>query len=123
VFGFGLIGAAVAVAPAARAQTASLTFDPSHCRRRQWSGEGLTTRVINFAGAQPAPGLGAASLVIPVRLPVGAALKEVTVPYINPAATPMVLDVFRFAAGGTYIQFVTFATTPEQLLHTRSTTT
>ena len=72
-----------------------------------WSGQALSTRVINFAGAQPAPGLGGGSLVLPVRMPVGAALKEVTVPYVNPAATPMVFDVFRFDAGGTYTQLAT----------------
>jgi hypothetical protein len=44
---------------------------------------------------------------MPVRMPVGATLKEITVPYLNPAATSIPLQVYRFDAGGMYTLLVT----------------
>jgi hypothetical protein len=71
----------------------------------EWSAQAPATRFVNDFGAQPQPITGA--LFMPIRLPVGASLREVTVPYFNPAATPMRLDVLRFDAGGNYTPVAT----------------
>jgi hypothetical protein len=67
----------------------------------EWSAQG-GFRVMDSGGAQPQPLGPASGLFMPIRMPVGATLKEVTVPYINTAATSMALDVERLDAGGVY---------------------
>jgi hypothetical protein len=55
-------------------------------------------------------------------MPVGAALKEVNVPYVNPATTPMVLDVFRFNFAGSYTQVATRQLAPGASVQTATVT-
>jgi hypothetical protein len=72
----------------------------------EYSAEAPATRLIDFNGAQPVP-VGGGELFMPVRMPVGATLKEINVPYLNPTATTFTLRIFRFDAGGTYTLLVT----------------
>jgi len=46
--------------------------------------------------------LASGELFMPVRLPVGATLQEVTVPYVNLEARPLALSVRRLDVGAGY---------------------
>jgi hypothetical protein len=62
----------------------------------EFDGSSGTTRFVAVGGVHPDAQFG--DLFVPVRLPVGASLKELTISYVNPAGA-MTFELDRFTVG------------------------
>ena len=69
----------------------------------EWSAQSPASRLFTVNGSQPAPAPGNV-LFMPIRLPVGAILTEVTLPYISTAPTAPHVQVHRLDIGKAYQQ-------------------
>jgi hypothetical protein len=85
------------VRPQAVTLTPGLTYeflDPT-----EFIGQAASPRELNLSGATTAPAGGI--LFAPIRLPLGAMLREITVSYLNPGAA-MSVTLFKMTLGGMY---------------------